>query len=252
MSKKERDLNEMCDGCVCDFLRCYKPKLSDMLYNEEKLFTLIKKNGLKIPNLRFVSFDPKTCCATFESFTGSSIEIWDCRKLAGIICQNVPPIPPQPPVDCECSATITEGMAGTSEVFANNDVDFLVPDLTSRNIQGRINICPGCTLEGSVFNFMVPPLQGLFGFRFESNVITNAVCALNNSMLTVTGVGTAEPIGNSGGLDGVFRYEVTLMTGTPGTIAITLLDSNDNIVFRTAPFTPSIGAGKMVSIDNCD
>ncbi|WLR59179.1 hypothetical protein [Guptibacillus hwajinpoensis] len=251
MNRKENEFKELCDGCVCDFLRCYKPKLSDMLYIEEKLFTLVKENGLKIPNLRFVSFDPKTCCATFKNFSESSIEIWDCSKLAGIICQNVPPIPPQPPVDCQCSATITAGNSGTPEVFANNDVTFLVPGLDSRNIQGRINICPDCTLEGSVFNFMVPPLQGILGFRFESNVITNAVCALENSMLTVTGVGTAQPIGNSG-LDGVFRYELILMTGTPGTIAITLRDINDIVVFQTAPFPPSIGAGKMVEIVECE
>lgn len=90
----------------------------------------------------------------------------------------------------------------------------------------------------------------MFGFNFEADIFTSVVCAMENSILTVCGVGTATPIGPNG-LDGVFTYEVILTEGAEGTIKITLYDENSNIVFETAPFTPSVGGGKAVTIEDC-
>ncbi|WP_270179872.1 hypothetical protein [Alkalihalobacillus sp. CinArs1] len=251
MDHKKKHTSCDCEGCVCSVLRKLSKK--DCLFDdkEEQLFTLVKKNGLKVANLRFIKLDPKTCCAKFKSFTGQTIQVWDCRKLAGIIKQNVPPIPPQPPVECMCRGTITAGQSGTPETFANNRVDFLVPSDTRRNVNGRISICPSCSIDQSVFQFRVPPSGGsMFGFNFEADIFTSVVCAMENSILTVCGVGTATPMGPNG-LDGVFTYEVILTEGAEGTIKITLYDENSNIVFETAPFTPSVGGGKAVTIEDC-
>ncbi len=225
-----------------------------MQCDDDKLFTLIKKNGAQFADLRFVSFDPKTCCAIFETFTRSSRQIWDCEKLAGIKIQNVPPIPPQPPVDCTCNGTIMAG-GGTPETFNNNNVTFIVPQGDSRTVNGRVNICKSCDIDESVFEFLVPPVMGsMFGFRFESSIIESVMCADDESMLTAVGMGVAEPVGNNG-LDGIFQYELILITGTgggdPGSLQITLRDSN-GIVFHTAAFAPTVGQdGKFVSITEC-
>ncbi|MBY6037621.1 hypothetical protein KUV80_13205 [Fictibacillus nanhaiensis] len=250
LNHKNNNDKTSCPGCVCHVLRNLKDTPFSCNDNNEQLFTLVKKNGIKIPNLRFVRFNPDTCCATFRTFTGSTVQVWDCKKLTGIICQNVPPIPPQPPVDCTCNGTITAGQSGTPETFANNRVTFIVPSSDRRNVNGRVNICEDCTIEGSVFEFMVPSQ-----FQFTSNVVTSAVCSMNNMVLTVTGVGTATPRGGPMGdlkLDGVFSYELVLTDDNmEGSIEITLRDTNGVVVFQTAPFTPSVGGGKSVSITEC-
>lgn len=85
VEKHEKD-EHRCNGCVCDQLRCL----------QSGTLVFIVGSGVPSPLLTFISFNEKTCCATFTFILeGTTLitAVVDCERIDAIAFPTILPTP---------------------------------------------------------------------------------------------------------------------------------------------------------------